>query len=246
MSMNLEHKEADARDIGARESLVDLLAVFAVSGAALLLERTAHHLGWVDIPESAKGVSAVIAGCLTAVAMILLRKQKLSAIGFRRPERWAVVPIWVIGIFLVFALAQIALPALIRTVVEIPAADLSRYDALYQNLSATIAMALLLPITASIPEEIIYRGFLLDRLVRICGDTKPGLSVAVAIQSLLFGAAHFQWGLGGMFLATTMGVIWGTSFLLVKRNLWIVIMAHSLGHVALVTQLYFVKASAMG
>jgi len=246
MSMNTEDKAQKAPEIGIRESLVDLLALFAVSAATFLLETTAQQLGWVDIPESATGVSAVIAGCIAAVTVVLLRKQQLSAIGFKRPERWATVPIWVIGIFLVFALAQIGLPALIRTAVELPAPDLSRYDSLYQNLPAAIAMVLLLPITASIPEEIIYRGFLLDRLVRICGDTRPGLVAAVAIQSLIFGAVHYQWGLGGVLLATTMGLIWGASFFLVKRNLWIVIMAHSLGHIVLVTQLYFVKASEMG
>ena len=42
-----------------------------------------------------------------------------------------------------------------------------------------------------------------------------------------------------------MGAIWGTAFLLVNRNLWIVIMAHSLGHIVLVSQLYFVKASEL-
>ena len=127
-----------------------------------------------------------------AVALILLRKQKLSEIGFRRPERWAFVPVWVIGIFLTFALAHYGLPPLIRMFVEFPAPDFSRYDSLYGNLQATIAVALLLPLSASIPEELIFRGFLLDRLIRICGERKSGLILAVAIQSTIFGAVHYQ------------------------------------------------------
>jgi len=39
-------------------------------------------------------------------------------------------------------------------------------------------------------------------------------------------------------LAGVMGVIWGTAYLLCGRNLWIVIMAHSGGHIMLVVGLY--------
>jgi hypothetical protein len=50
---------------------------------------------------------------------------------------------------------------------------------------------------------------------------------------------HFQWGLGGIFATSIMGAVWGFAYLLCGRNLWIVILAHSMAHLALVTQLYF-------
>jgi hypothetical protein len=40
-----------------------------------------------------------------------------------------------------------------------------------------------------------------------------------------------------------MGAVWGTAFLLCGRNLWIMIIAHSTAHVALVAQLYASPAS---
>lgn len=36
-----------------------------------------------------------------------------------------------------------------------------------------------------------------------------------------------------------MGLVWGTAYLLCGRNIWVVILAHSGGHVLLVTRLYF-------
>lgn len=225
------------------DSTIDLAVVFVASAIALLSERLAHNAEWIDVPESATGVSAVIAGVLAAIAVVVYRKQKLSELGFKRPERWATVPLWVVGIFLAFIAAQLALPMMIGFFFELPRADLSRYDSLYRNLPAAIAMACVLPFTASIPEEIIYRGFLLDRLIKICDSSKWGLIGAVAIQSVIFRSIHYQWGPGGMIVTTMMGAVWGTEFLLVKRNLWIVIMAHSLGHMAMVANLYFVKAS---
>jgi len=55
---------------------------------------------------------------------------------------------------------------------------------------------------------------------------------------------HFQWGLGGIVMTSIMGLVWGVAFLLRGRNPWIVIMAHSTAHIALVLQLYSSPAPA--
>ena len=36
-----------------------------------------------------------------------------------------------------------------------------------------------------------------------------------------------------------MGLVWGTAYLLCDRNIWVVIMAHSGGHILFATQLYY-------
>lgn len=147
---------------------------------------------------------------------------------------------------LAFAAGQTLLPLLISQFVELPTPDLSRYDSVYQNLPAALIMLFALPLTASIPEEIIYRGFLMDRVHQIFGWGARGTVLAVIVPALLFASAHFQWGVGGMVMTTIMGIVWGTAFVLCGRNLWIVILAHSGGHVLLVIQLYYQKASEMG
>jgi membrane protease YdiL (CAAX protease family) len=230
-------------DLNAAGSLVDLATVVLVSLLASFIERLANDAGWISVPDSASGVSAVIGGFLTAGALVYFRNQSLAEIGFRRPQRWATVPIWVIGILVVYFACEAVVPALVGQFMTIPTPDLSRYDSIYGNLPAAIAMALVLPFTASIPEELIYRGFLMDRLTRIFGRSSIGAIATVVVQALVFGAAHFQWGPGGIFVTFIMGLIWGTAFLLSGRNLWIVILAHSAGHILFVAQLYLVKAS---
>ena len=103
-------------------------------------------------------------------------------------------------------------------------------------------MALALPLTASIPEEIIYRGFLIGRLSEIFGTNVGGAVMSVVVQALIFGAIHFQWGIGGMIVTFIMGIVWGIAYLLCDRNLWVVILAHSAGHILLVTQLYLAES----
>jgi membrane protease YdiL (CAAX protease family) len=226
--------------IGNKSSLgglVDIAVVVAVSIVAFLGELAASdHLPW---GEEARGVLAVLAGAAAAVAITLGRGGKLADIGFRRPTRWATVPAWVVGILVVFVVAQNAAPLLVAPFFDLPQPDMSRYDVVRGNLAAALALAVVLPLTAAIPEEILYRGFLIERLATVFGGTTGAAVSAVLVQALIFGSVHFQWGLGGIFATSIMGAVWGFAYLLCGRNLWIVILAHSMAHIALVTQLYF-------
>ncbi len=221
--------------------LVDLLIVSAASALAFLLEEQANARGLIKVGEEVRGVSAVIGGALTAIALVLVRGGTLTDLGFRRPSRWSPVPFWVGGMLLAFFAAQVLVPVLVSKFVTLPEPDLSRYDSIAGNLPAAIAMALILPLTASIPEEIVYRGFLIGRLENIFGAHAGSAFMAVTVQALIFGSIHFQWGLGGMIVTVIMGLVWGAGYLLCGRNLWIVILAHSAGHILLVLQLYLSK-----
>ena len=217
--------------------LADILIVALVSVLAFLGElAAAERLPW---GAEARGVIAVLAGAAAAVAITLGRGGRLADLGFRRPQRWLTVPAWVLGILAVFVIAQNAVPLLVAPYFDLPAPDLSRYDAVRGNLAAALSLAIVLPLTAAIPEEVLYRGFLIGRLTQLFGNGRGAAVLAVLLQALVFGCVHFQWGYGGILVTAIMGAVWGFAFLLCGRNLWIVIIAHSMAHVALLTQLYF-------
>ena len=206
-------------------AVADIAIVIAVSVAAYTAETAAaDHLPWGD---EARGVIAVLAGAATAVGLTLGRGGSMAELGFRRPHRWATAPIWALGILVIYIVAQALAPLLIAPVFDLPQPDMSRYDFIRGNLPAAIAMALVLPFTAAIPEEIVYRGFLIGRLALLFGSLRGGAVIAVIVQALIFGSVHFQWGLGGIFVTAIMGAVWGFAYLACGRNLWIVIIAHS-------------------
>lgn len=220
-----------------KSALTDILLVFGISAVAFAVElAAADFLPW---GAETRGVSAVLAGAIAALWLTRRKGRTWADLGFRRPENWLTVPLWAIGIFAVFVLAQVFVPLLLAPFFDLPAPDMSRYDIIRGNLPVAIVAALLLPLTASIPEEIIYRGFLIERLATTFANSRHATLFAVLVQSLIFGSIHFQWGLGGIIVTAIMGLVWGTAFILCGRNLWIVIIAHSTGHVAMVTQLYF-------
>ena len=180
----------------------------------------------------------MLAGAVTAIILTRVRGDSMAELGFTRPRRWTTVPFWALGIFFIFVLAQSAVPLMVAPLFDLPQPDMSRYDFIRGNLPAAIAMALMLPLTAAIPEEIVYRGFLIERLEHLFGNMPGSVILAVIVQSLVFGSVHFQWGLGGIIVTAIMGAVWGFAFLLCGRNLWIVIIAHSAAHVAMIMQLY--------
>jgi membrane protease YdiL (CAAX protease family) len=217
---------------------MDILIVAAVSVLAFVLEDFVSAQGWISVGPEARGVSSVLAAAVAAVSLVWFRGGTLADLGFRRPERWAIVPLQVVGILVAFLAAQSLAPVLVSPFFSLPEPDLSKYDAIVGNLGAAIGLVLILPLTASIPEELIYRGFLMGRLSDIFGWDRRGAVLTVLVQALIFGSIHFQWGVGGMVVTAIMGAVWGTAYLLCGRNLWVVILAHSGGHVLLGIQLY--------
>jgi len=49
------------------------------------------------------------------------------------------------------------------------------------------------------------------------GNSKNWVKIAVLISAILFGLAHFEWGLMGMVQTGFMGLARGISFLFVKE-----------------------------
>lgn len=237
--MQMTDTNSCSRDNKA-QALISIAIVVAVSALAFAGElAAAEYLPWGD---EARGVVAVLGGAIVALWLTVRRNGSLADIGLIRPKRWLTVPAWILGIVITFVAAQALVPQLLAPFFDLPAPDMSRYNFIRGNALAAISMALLLPLTAAIPEEIVYRGFLIRQFTRLYGDGQRGALLAVLSQAMIFGAVHFQWGLGGIVMTSIMGLVWGGAYLLCGRNLWIVIMAHSAAHIALVLQLYSMPA----
>lgn len=74
---------------------------------------------------------------------------------------------------------------------------------------------------AGILEEAFYRGYAIDRLRRLTGS----MPVAFALPLVVFAAAHYRQGSGGILIALVMGAILAVLFLK-RRDLLAVMTAH--------------------
>ncbi len=80
---------------------------------------------------------------------------------------------------------------------------------------------------AAFGEEMFFRGYLVTRLTSLFEGAPLGALLAVALSALLFGSGHIYYqGLRGFIITGAIGVALGTAFLLMKRNLWPLVILH--------------------
>jgi len=97
-------------------------------------------------------------------------------------------------------------------------------------------LVFLIPITwvsAAIGEELIARGFLLDRFMRLY---RP--RVAVVAQATIFALAHIYQGPTGVANIFVLALVFGAVYLRSGRNLWPLIAAHGIIDTVGITLIY--------
>ena len=106
-------------------------------------------------------------------------------------------------------------------------ADMSKYDYLRGNLGLTVVALVSVYFVSSFAEEVIYRGFMITRILELVERKWIAHAFALTVSSLVFGLVHSDWGVPGMVQASSMGLALGIAFLVVRRNLWVTILAHA-------------------
>ena len=81
---------------------------------------------------------------------------------------------------------------------------------------------------AAMGEELLIRGFLLNHLKKIIGDSKISWALALIIQAVIFGVMHSYQGSRGVVIVGLIALSFGIFYLVAKRNLFPVIFAHAL------------------
>ncbi|MBT8393390.1 MAG: CPBP family intramembrane metalloprotease [Bacteroidia bacterium] len=117
-------------------------------------------------------------------------------------------------------------------------ADMSGYAYLKDNIGMLILTLVGVYIVSSFGEEVIYRGFLINRISQIGNETKRALWTAVILSSLIFGFVHYDWGPMGIGQTTFMGLALGICYIKFKRRLWILVLAHAYMDTILMVQMY--------
>lgn len=189
------------------------LAIFGIPAI------TMAHRALVADPMANSGIiareSAILA--LTAfVLWIVTAKERLplSSIGIRTERIWKSLGWGVV-------IAAVCLAAAIACILSYKALGISYGEG--PGISRSIPLTILTVIRAGIAEEVLYRGFAIERLQALTGNKW----IAAGLPLFLFAAFHFRQGLAGIFIAFLLGAIL-TAFYLWKRDLLANIFGHFL------------------
>jgi len=197
--------------------LVVLLASSMVA-AALDAERTLEFLLWSALP---------IAGLMIAGTTWLIRRQGRRWHDFglhwsRGAGRLVIDSFAVVGT--VYLLLYLLHPLFGGAPGAEP--DIGLFAGLEGNWAELLLALLVVWTAAAIAEELLFRGFLMNRLAQLFGGGHGAWIAAALAQGALFGAAHAYQGPAGMWLTGIMGCAFGLAFLAVGRSLVPLIVAH--------------------
>ena len=81
-------------------------------------------------------------------------------------------------------------------------------------------------LSAGLGEELLWRGFMMDRLARLPGLRGSPAGVVV-VQAAIFGLPHLYQGWGGVVITGTIGLFLGWLRLRMRGNLWAPVIAHA-------------------
>jgi membrane protease YdiL (CAAX protease family) len=156
-----------------------------------------------------------------------LRHKSWREIGLRRPTRWPQVILIGSGIAGVGAYLseKVISPLLLRLMGETQPQAVELVS-LRGNLFYFLFLLIGIWLLAALGEELVYRGYVLNRLVDLFGRGKVGWGMGLIVSSLMFSLGHgiFNWAviIGGFLI----GLIEGGLYLASRRNLWLSIVFH--------------------
>lgn len=104
-----------------------------------------------------------------------------------------------------------------------------RWGDVYGNLPMLLLWLGIVWTAAAFGEEIFFRGFMVTRAMALFQGVPFAPVFAVLIPALLFGLGHFYYqGLRGLVTTAAIGIAFGAAFLLLKRNLWPIVLVHGI------------------
>lgn len=109
----------------------------------------------------------------------------------------------------------------------VPAGVEDRWGDVEGNLPMLLLWLGIVWTAAAFGEEMFFRGFLITRTMALFRGIPFAPVFAVLIPALLFGLGHFYYqGLRGLVTTAAIGIAFGAAFLLLKRNLWPIVLVH--------------------
>ena len=232
--------EGSASAPGRWATVAELLVVLTVPLGVLALATPIAHGDPVR--------SQILAWVVNVIALALVwlglrfRNEGWSHLGLpmKRPTATALLrTAGASAVVFVVSLAAFVLGAIVAAnLFGIPeATDTGGYAYMRGHLPLLLGALAAAYLASSLGEEIVYRGFLINRLASLSGS-RHRWRWAVGVSAVVFGLAHFSWGPAGMVQTGFMGIALGAAYVRLDRRLWVTVLAHAYLDTILFVQMY--------
>jgi uncharacterized protein len=157
-----------------------------------------------------------------------VRKLRWRDVGLKRFRNWKTTIALGIaaGILLESFELFVSQPILVKYLHKQP--DLEVFQQLNGNLQITLLFIALAWTLAAFGEEMVYRGYLMNRVADLFNRTRSAWIISLIAVHLGFGLAHAYQGWTGIIDEGLMGLLLGIIYLRTGRNLSVPIIAHGI------------------
>ncbi len=172
------------------------------------------------------GTELIFTMVVLVMFSLWLRGSNLSALGLKQPKSIGVTLFFgvVAGIILQVLDVGIIVPSLENIFNSAP--NLQAFDPLKGSVALLPGSLILAWISGGIGEELLFRGYLLNRFVDLFGNSTWGWIIAIILQAVVFASGHAYQGITGAVSAGITGLIFGAMFVASRRNLWLTVVTH--------------------
>jgi hypothetical protein len=178
---------------------------------------------------------STVLGSLLVLAWARRSRTPWPAIGFVLPKRWAPT---IVTAIVVGAAFKLLMKAVVMPLLGAPPVN-EAYHYLAGNSTAALGMLFSVIFGAGFGEEVLWRGFMFERLGRLLGERIWARVSIVLLTSALFGIAHYPvQGIPGVQQATITGLTFGAIYS-VTRRLPPLMIAHAAFDVTAVAIIYW-------
>jgi membrane protease YdiL (CAAX protease family) len=215
---------------------VDLAIVLVAIGFAWQLTKWVLYPA-LGVPDNAPMILRPILGFLAAWAVLRWRGEGWAGLGFRRPPKLWIAGAVAVALYLTnMALSAWVVPLLAQWIAPVQQPSFIAY--IRGNLGGFLTWLAIGWIVGGFIEELLFRGFLLDRIAGLLGGTKAALVAAVVAQAVLFGMLHLYGGGFAFLFAAVFALANGAFYLAAGRNLWPLIIVHGVWNSVQIWALY--------
>ncbi|MGO9992773.1 MAG: CPBP family intramembrane glutamic endopeptidase [Steroidobacteraceae bacterium] len=155
-----------------------------------------------------------------------LRGQRWREVGLSIPANWQLLLLigFLVGVAMEFLELFATQPLLVALTGKYP--DLSALRELVGNVPMLLIAVGASWLLAAFGEELVWRGYVLNRILDLIGQSRLGRLVSVAVVSVVFGLAHAYQDWTGIIENTIDGALLAALYINCGRNLFAPIVAH--------------------
>jgi CAAX protease family protein len=202
---------------------------------------------WASSAEIfAAGSLAILTSFLAGTLLMKFRGKGLGDLGLRLPSSFVdwlrTLGLFVIAVGAVFVGTQLIVLPILESIFEHTSFDggASSFSFfLNKPLVFGLYIITVVWVGAAFGEEMLFRGFAMNNIAECLGSSRLAWTIALLSQAALFGFGHGYQGWIGIILTGSVGLIFGAVYLLGKRAMLPLIIAHGFIDTLSLTQFYF-------